>query len=69
MLSGEWDHVAVFTLDDGPSELAYEITPNNAKFRNALAEIVGGMDNAKSLIAEFESLIAISDKDLGFARY
>ncbi len=66
MLSGEWDHVAIFTLDDGPSELGFEISKNNAKFRDALAKMLGGTEQAEALIAEFESLIEKSDKDLGY---
>lgn len=69
MLSGEWDHVAIFTLDDGPAELGFEISPNNAKFRDALAKMQGGTDQAEALIAEFESLVEKSDKDLGFTRF
>lgn len=66
MLSGEWDHVAIFTLDEGPAELGYEVSKNNAKFRDALAKMVGGTDEAEKLLAEFESLIEKSDKDLGY---
>lgn len=69
MLSGEWDHVAIFTLDDGPAELGFEVTKNNAKFRDALAKIHGGTNQAEALIAEFESLVEKSDKDLGYTRF
>lgn len=69
MLSGEWDHIAIFTLDDGPSELAFEITPNNAKFRDALAKMLGGTEQAEALLAEFESIVEKSDKDLGFKSF
>ncbi len=66
MLSGEWDHVAIFTLDEGPAELGYEVSKNNAKFRDALAKMVGSTEEAEKLLAEFESLIEKSDKDLGY---
>ncbi len=69
MLSGEWDHVAIFTLDGGPAELSFEVSANNAKFRDALAKMVGGTEQAEALIAEFESIIEKSDKDLGYKRF
>jgi len=68
MMSGEWDHVAIFNFDEGISELKYTISPNNAKFRSALAELMGGMDKADALIAEFDSIIERSEKDIGFSR-
>jgi hypothetical protein len=58
--TGEWDMTAIFKLEGGPGDMAWEIAPDDVKFMTAMAEIAGGPDKAQEVWAKWESLVARS---------
>lgn len=62
MNTGEWDFITVFPMAGGPGDLSWETSPNDVRFMNALAKYAGGMDGAKKLIAEWDTLVARTER-------
>ena len=56
-MTGPWDHVAYFPLEEGPSELAWEVSPRNAEWVAAFSEQEGGMDEARKIWAQYSDLV------------
>ncbi len=51
--TGEWNMVIFFPMPDGPSSLAWERAPSDAKFFAALAKQEGSPEKAQALFMEF----------------
>lgn len=62
--SGKWDMVYLYHLDEGISELAWEISPTDAKWLAAFAEQEGGMEAAEKIFADYEDMIEEWDVEL-----
>lgn len=58
MNTGEWDRIETFKMPGGAADLGWRVSPNEAKFMNALARRLGSMAAAEKLLAEFDSLVA-----------
>lgn len=65
--TGEWDIIYVFPMKGGPADIAVRNSPDDAKWMAEMAKLAGSEDAAKKLIAEFESLIAMSVTQVGHA--
>ena len=63
--TGEWDFITVFPLEGGPGDLSWQTSPADVKFMNALARHAGGMEGAKKLLAEWDTLVAKSERHIG----
>ncbi len=60
--TGEWDFITVFPLAGGPGDLTWQTSPVDIQFMNALAKHAGGVDGAKKLFAEWDTLIAKTER-------
>jgi hypothetical protein len=55
--TGEWDMTLIFALPHGPSELEWEISPDDARWMNAMAARLGGKEEFEKMMKEFMSMI------------
>ena len=60
--TGEWDFITVFPMAGGPGDLTWQTSPVDVQFMNALAKHAGGMDAAKKLLAEWDTLVARTER-------
>lgn len=60
--TGEWDFITVFPMAGGPADLTWQTSPVDIQFMNALAKHAGGMDAAKKLLAEWDTLVARTER-------
>jgi len=65
--AGEWDAMFVWTMDEGPSAMEWEISPDGIKWRTALNEAMGGAEKADELWQEYMSLLADDTSYIGFS--
>lgn len=65
-ISGEWDMLYVWKLEEGLETLNYEISPNGVKFRDAFFKKMGGPEKAREIWNEYDSYI--QDWKIEFAR-
>jgi len=65
MQSGEWDSIAVWSLEGGMADLEWYRSEDEIKWFTALAEQEGGEEAAGALLAEYSSLIDESERDVG----
>ena len=56
-VTGEWDHVVFFPLQDGPGDLVWSTRPIDERWWAELAKLEGGIQQARTLVARFEQLI------------
>lgn len=68
-VTGDWDHMVILPLQDGPAELAWSLSPNDEAWWKALAEIEGSPQAAKDLVAEFRGSIARRKMDVLYRRH
>lgn len=68
-LTGEWDHVVYFPLEEGPGELAWEMSPTNEKWWAAFVEQEGGMEAAEEIQRRFGELVAESRTELVMTKW
>lgn len=55
--TGEWDVIYIFHLQDGVSEMEWQISPMDAKWFAAFAEQEGSMEAAQKVYTEYDELI------------
>jgi len=67
-MTGPWDHVDYFLLEEGPSALAWEVSPRDAKWRAAFVEQEGGLEEAQKIWEQFSDLIWERQKDIVMRR-
>jgi len=65
--TGPWDMMLVWTMEDGPSEMAWETSPEQAKYQKTLMEMVGGKKEMEKIGDEYTSLINRSTSFLGYS--
>lgn len=58
--TGEWD--TIFPMAGGPSDLTWQTSPVDIQFINARAKHAGSMDAAKKMIAEWDTLVARTER-------
>lgn len=63
--TGEWDVMAVWELEGGTADLEWYISPDDAKWYAALAEIAGGEEEAEAVFADWSDTIAHQLVELG----
>ena len=63
--TGEWDALFVWKLEGGMADLEWYRSPDNIKWGAALAEQEGGKEAAGELMAEYRSLVAEAESDIG----
>lgn len=56
--TGEWDSIVIFPMSGGPGDLSWAMSPDDVKWMTALAKRTGGMDQARALLAEWDTLLA-----------
>ncbi len=64
MDTGPWDAITIFPLEGGPGDMSWETSPVNIRFMAALANHAGGMDGAKKVFAEWDTLVSREEKHL-----
>lgn len=62
--SGEWDVMFLFHLEEGITELEWELSPSSIKWFTALVELEGGLEAAEKIYAEYEDMIEDWDIEL-----
>lgn len=65
--AGEWDAIMVWAMDDGPSAMEWEVSPDGIKWRTALNKAMGGAEKADALWQEYMSLIDDATSYIGFS--
>ncbi len=55
--SGEWDLIMLFHLEEGISELDWEVTPSDLKWYQAFIELEGDMEAAQKIFDEYDDMI------------
>jgi hypothetical protein len=63
--TGEWDAIAVWSLEGGMADLEWYRSENDIKWREALNEQEGGEEAAGALLAEYVSTIDEAESDVG----
>lgn len=61
--TGEYDLTVIWKME-GPEALRWKISPNQAKWFQAIAQQAGGMEAAQAVMQEYQGLIARVDTDL-----
>jgi len=61
MATGPYDAIVVFPMSGGPGDLSWVTGPDEVKWMTALAKRAGGMDKAKALLTEWDTLVAHSE--------
>ena len=65
MQTGKWDVVAIWEMAGGMADLEWYRSPDNVKWREALAEMAGGKDEAAAIMEEYVSAIADVIREVG----
>ncbi len=55
--TGEWDHIVFFPLRQGPAELEWAMSPREAAWWAAFANLEGSPEKAKTVFDQMESLV------------
>lgn len=63
--TGEWDSIVAIPMRGGIAQMGWANNPEDKKWEDAFAVQVGGMDKAKVLWEEFDSLIAQRQRHVG----
>lgn len=65
--TGQWDVIYVFPMKGGPGDMAKRGTPEDEKWMAEMIKLAGGKEAAEKIIAEFDSLVALSVTEVGHA--
>ena len=57
-LTGDWDHMVFFPMEDGASGIGWKVTPKGEKWWAEMAKRLGGAEKAQDLWARFNELVA-----------
>jgi hypothetical protein len=63
--TGEWDSIVAMPMRGGIAQMGWASNPEDKKWDEAFAAQVGGMDKAKAIWEEFDSLIAQRQRHIG----
>ena len=68
-MTGEWDVIAIFPVEDGLGSMEYKYTPRDVAFNKALLESMGGdKEKVQAMWKEFGGLIEKSESELVYMR-
>lgn len=56
-VTGEWDMVVYFPLEEGPGQLAWEISPSDAEWNAVFMEREGGAEQAGQVFQNFSETL------------
>jgi hypothetical protein len=65
--TGKYDRMYVWDMEDGVEGMNWDISPNGAKWWNAMAEIAGSEEKAQEIWQDYMSCIANSSTTIGRA--
>jgi hypothetical protein len=65
--TGPWDTMLVWTMEDGPSEMTWETSPEQVKHQKTMMEMVGGKKEMEKTWEEYTSLINRSTSFIGYS--
>ncbi|MCZ8136889.1 MAG: hypothetical protein O9266_11355 [Porphyrobacter sp.] len=65
--TGQWDVIYVFPMKGGPADMAKRGTPEDEKWMAEMIKLAGSKEAAEKIIAEFDSLVAMSVTEVGHA--
>jgi len=65
--TGPWDVMLVWTMEDGPAEMTWETSPEQAKYQKTLMGMVGGKEKMEKIGDEYNSLINRTTSFLGYS--
>jgi hypothetical protein len=65
--TGQWDIIYVFPMKGGPGDMAKRGTPEDEKWMAEMVKLAGSKEAAEKIIAEFDSLVALSVTEVGHA--
>jgi hypothetical protein len=68
-ITGEWDHIVFFPLEDGTNELDWVTSPVNAKLWEAMVKEIGSEDEVKRIRQQFDNCVMKSNQELAFTQY
>ena len=68
MATGEWDLMVIWRMEGGISDMDWDTSPNNVKWRKAGAEHFGSEEKMKEAWQEYRSLIMESERDIARRR-
>lgn len=68
MATGEWDMMVVWRMEGGISDMDWDTSPNNIKWRKAGIEHFGSEEKMRAAWEEYRSLIADSKRDIARRR-
>lgn len=66
LVSGQWDMVYIWKLEEGIATLDYELSPEGAKFQEAFLKKVGSKERAEEIWNEYYSYV--QDWNVEFAQ-
>jgi len=65
--TGQWDVIYVFPMKGGPGDMAKRGTPEDEKWMAEMVKLAGSKEAAEKIIAEFDTLIAMTVTEVGHA--
>ncbi|MCB0770647.1 MAG: hypothetical protein KDC00_09605 [Flavobacteriales bacterium] len=68
MSTGEWDLMVIWRMEGGISDMDWDTSPNNIKWRKAAIEHFGSEEKMEAAWDEYRSLIMESKRDLARRR-
>lgn len=60
-MTGPWDRIIIFPMEEGAAEMDWEISPSDAKWRNEMIRQEGSAEAARALNQELQSLVLRED--------
>lgn len=67
MQTGPWDLMYIWRMEEGPSGMTWETSPEEAEWQRTLAEIAGSEEEAEEISDEYSSLIARTTSYIGMS--
>jgi len=64
--TGPWDLMMIWTMKDGPSEMAWETSPWDVKAQKAMVGMLG-QEKAQEIVDEFDNTVARETSFVGFS--
>ena len=68
-ITGEWDHIVFFPLEDGTKELDWITSPVNAKWWKTMVKEIGSEDEVKRIRQEFDNCVMKSKQELAYMQF
>lgn len=67
-MTGEWDMVVFFPMNEGPGEIAWEISPSDAEWNRVFIEREGGMEQGMQVFEDYGKTVARQKTELAMQR-